>query len=168
MITVEAVGAGEESARTRAALRRVLHEYEQFLQKSGPANFNFVVFAAEIATAPAAYAERGGEMLLATVDGAEAGCIAYRSGDDESTARSCEIKRLFVLPNYRSCGLGKRLVTAAMERAAARGYKRAYLDTDIQTMPAAFRTYSELGFKEYARTESAPGVPLVFLDRELP
>jgi ribosomal protein S18 acetylase RimI-like enzyme len=56
------------------------------------------------------------------------------------------MKRLFVLPEARSFGLGKGLTIAVIEAAKARGYSALRLDT-LPTMTAAATLYERMGFR---------------------
>ncbi|WP_144579290.1 GNAT family N-acetyltransferase [Agrobacterium sp. DE0009] len=99
---------------------------------------------AEIAGLPGRYAAPSGTLLLATDrDGTPAGCVAIHKFGDIGDA---EMKRLFVAPTYRGLGLGKRLVTEAIDRAAKMGFTRVVLDT-MPDMKSAIATYEGLGFR---------------------
>ena len=67
-----------------------------------------------------------------------------------------EIKRLYVRPEFRRCGLGKRLVQVALKEARRIGYGWARLDT-LREMPIAIALYAGFGFKEVAPYR--PGEP---------
>ncbi len=56
----------------------------------------------------------------------------------------CELKRLYLSPNARGLGLGRRLVEAILLFAKER-YQGMYLET-IQEMQSAIQLYSRLGF----------------------
>ena len=106
-------------------------------------------------------------MLVAIDETAVAGCIAYRAFPDSIDPNCCEIKRLFVAPEFRGRGIAKRLITIALDRARSKGYHLARLDTDPSTMPAAHQIYLEAGFVEYERQNSDGGAGLIFLQRSL-
>lgn len=104
----------------------------------------FQSFDAELAGLPGAYALPTGRLLLARSDGEIAGCIALRRLDDET----CEMKRLFVRPQFRGSGAGRLLAQQLIAEARAIGYQRMRLDTLTGVMDRAITLYRELGFTE--------------------
>src|SRR3954447_23694042 len=87
--------------------RALFRSYGDFLRLSGgPALFCFSRLEDEIVNLPAAYMDKGGEVLLARIGAQTAGCIAYRSTPGADSA-CCEIKRLFVSSGFRGQGIGK-------------------------------------------------------------
>ncbi len=104
----------------------------------------FETYEQELADLPGAYAPPGGVLLLARIDDAPAGCIALRK-IDEVTA---ELKRLYVRPEYRGAGAGRRLAEEALRCARAFGYLRVRLDTLPDQMIAAGTLYRSLGFRD--------------------
>ena len=147
---------------TQHQARTLFRHYADFLrEKLACGTLNFAAFEEEIAALPAPYSDHGGELLLATFDGAPAGCVAFRATtNDPATA---EIKRLFVLPAFRGHSLARTLVAEALRRIAALGFTRVILDTHLDTMPAAYALYRSFGFVEYARNEQH----IAFLERSL-
>ena len=81
--------------------------------------------AAELAALPAPYKPPGGALLVAHAGSDVAGCVGLRALDD----RTGEMKRLYVRPAYRTCGLGKRLVETVIQLARRAGYSELRLDT---------------------------------------
>lgn len=128
----------------------------------GPGAICIDNFDAEIATLPAPYLA----ILLATVDGDPAGCVALKALHIPHQP-ACEMKRLFVPNTHRGLGLGRHLVLAAIEHARHAGYAAMYLDTVPAAMPQANQLYASLGFVPCERynTNSVPNV--VFFRRDL-
>lgn len=58
----------------------------------------------------------------------------------------CELRKLFLLPESRGLGLGKKLTEDCLEYAKSKGYKKCYLDT-LKSMTSAISLYEKLGFQ---------------------
>jgi len=145
MLTIGPVTA-QSSPELIEEARALFRSYGEFLRASGgPALLCFSGLEDEIATLPSTYSENDGEVLLATLGTHGAGCIAYRSMGPSDPA-CCEIKRLFVVSEFRGQGLGKRLVSAALDRARQHNYRTAVLDTEPHSMAVAKQIYLDLGF----------------------
>jgi len=125
------------------ALRDIFREYAASLK----VDLCFQGFDHELATLPGEYAEPRGALLMATVDGAVAGCCALRPMDTVDYPNACEIKRLYVRPAFRGLGLGRQLADAIMDAARIAGYDDVLLDT-LDDMEAARTLYEDLGFEE--------------------
>lgn len=93
------------------------------------------------------YGPPAGGMVLAYVGGTAAGCCALRPLADTDHTNACEMKRLYVRPDYRKLGLGHALVDAVLESARMAGYSCVLLDT-LDEMEAARALYEEMGFFE--------------------
>jgi putative acetyltransferase len=76
-----------------------------------------------------------------------AGCCALRPLDSSDYPNACEMKRLYVRPQFRGLGLGRQLVEETMEAAREAGYACVLLDT-LDDMEAARGLYGDLGFAE--------------------
>lgn len=125
------------------ALRKIFREYATSLD----VDLAFQDFERELATLPGDYAMPRGALLLARVDGQEAGCCALRPLDSSDYPNACEMKRLYVRPAFRRLGLGRQLTEAIMDAARVHGYAHVLLDT-LDDMEAARTLYGELGFAE--------------------
>ncbi|KQW46357.1 MULTISPECIES: GNAT family N-acetyltransferase [unclassified Roseateles] len=132
-----------ESAAHWQETRLILREYAASLD----VDLDFQGFEEEVAALPGAYEPPGGLMLLALVEGAVAGCGAFRPLPDADYPNACEMKRLFVRPAFRRFGLGRILAQALMDRATEAGYSSMLLDT-LDDMEAARGLYESLGFVE--------------------
>ena len=58
----------------------------------------------------------------------------------------CELRKLFLIPESRGLGIGKKLIEQNLEYAKNKGYKRCYLDT-LASMTSAIELYKKLGFQ---------------------
>jgi putative acetyltransferase len=132
-----------DSAAHYDATRAIFREYAAQLG----VDLCFQGFEAELAGLPGDYAEPAGMLLLAEVDGAVAGCGAFRHLADVDYPNACEMKRLFVRKSARGLGLGRLIAQELMERASRAGYSTMLLDT-LDTMEAARGLYESLGFVE--------------------
>jgi putative acetyltransferase len=115
-------------------IRQLFTEYQQSLGFE----LDFQNFQQELDTLPGAYAPPRGRIL--TEPG---GCVALRPLDEQT----CEMKRLYVRPEKRGTGLGRRLAQQIIEEARQIGYQRMVLDT-LSTMESAIALYRSLGFRE--------------------
>lgn len=134
-----------DSPELIAATREILREYASHLN----IDLGFQDFDAELATLPGEYAAPTGQLLLAFVDGALAGCGGLRALPDADHANACEMKRLYVRPAFRRFGLGRLLAEALLDEARRAGYSALLLDT-LDDMEAARELYASLGFEEVA------------------
>lgn len=107
----------------------------------------FQNFEQELATLPGEYAAPRGAMVIASIRGKPAGCVALRPLDCADYPNAAEMKRLYVRDHYRGSGLGRELAEAALDAAREAGYSRVLLDT-LDDMEAARGLYEDLGFQE--------------------
>jgi len=123
-----------------AAVRELFVEYAAWLGFS----LAYQNFDDELASLSGKYAAPTGRLLLARVDDAPAACGAIR----QLELSVCEMKRLFVKPEFRSCGIGRRLVEKLLADAGDLDYSVMRLDTVVEKMVDAVRLYKALGFYE--------------------
>jgi ribosomal protein S18 acetylase RimI-like enzyme len=76
------------------------------------------------------------------------------------------MKRLYVAPQGRGCGLGARLIAAVLREAERIGYREMRLDT-LPSMTAAVALYRRLGFAPMEPYYATPVVGTIFLRRPL-
>lgn len=104
-------------------------------------DLSFQNFEEELNTLPGKYGQPRGILILALVNGKEAGCIALRNISEDI----CEMKRLYVRDCYRGLGIGKKLITIVIQEALKMNYQYIRLDT-LPMMKNAQALYKSLGF----------------------
>lgn len=124
-------------------------------------NLCFQSFEQELAGLPGDYAPPQGRLLLARLGGDLAGCVALHPLEPGI----CEMKRLYVRPQFRGQGLGKALLNAALAEARAIGYQRIRLDTVEPIMQDAVRMYRAYGFCEIAPYRENPIQGALYMER---
>ncbi len=117
-----------------------------FLEYAKSLDFNlcFQSFDRELLELPGEYAPPDGRLILCTFDGKAAGCIALKRLEP----RICEMKRLYVRPEFRGHQLGAKLANYLIEEALHAGYTSMRLDTIAGKMDPAIALYRSLGFRE--------------------
>jgi GNAT superfamily N-acetyltransferase len=113
---------------------------------------------------PAEFRPPAGLFLVAEVDGAPAGCGAWRVHEPGVV----EVKRVYVEPAVRRQGLAQLLMAELEDSAAAAGHRRVVLNTGDR-QPEALALYAALGYTPvpgYGVYAQAPGA--VFLGKDLP
>jgi ribosomal protein S18 acetylase RimI-like enzyme len=151
-----------ESPADWAAVRAIFLEYARGLG----IDLSFQDFDAELAGLPGAYVPPGGVLLLATVDGALAGCGALRPLAAPGHGNAGEMKRLYVRPAFRGLGLGRRIADALMAHARAAGQAAILLDV-FDHMASARDLYRTLGFTEIAPYYANPLPGVHYLKADL-
>lgn len=129
-------------AETNEAIQSARLLFEEYAA-SLDFGLNFQSFDQELAHLPGDYAPPDGRLLLAIYQDQAAGCIALRKLAEDI----CEMKRLYIRPQFRNLGIGKALAQALIEEARRIGYARMRLDT-VPSMQRARALYEALGFKE--------------------
>lgn len=138
--------------------RTLLLEYAESLN----VDLAFQNFDRELAEFPANYLPPAGSLLLASRHEGLAGSVAMRRLDKEI----CEMKRLYVRPAYRGCGVGRALADAIIDAAKRAGYRRMRLDT-LPGMGDAQRLYGILGFREIAAYYENPIAGTKYMELDL-
>ena len=140
-----------ESPTQLAQARELFREYAQSLGFS----LCFQGFDKELADLPGDYAPPDGRLLLAHYDAQLAACVALHKLDPGI----CEMKRLYLRPQFRGKGLGRALADRIIAEARQIGYQRMRLDTVEPVMKDAVAMYRKLGFREIApyRVNPMPG-----------
>lgn len=91
---------------------------------------------------PGEYAPPKGRMLLATHSERPAGCAGFYGMNQEI----CELKRMYVRPEFRRLKIGRQLTENLIAAAQEVGYSVMRLET-VTFMEKAIAMYSTFGFK---------------------
>ena len=82
------------------------------------------------------------------------------------TGGRCEMKRLYVQPQYRGRGLARQLIRRITEDARQIGYRCMLLDT-LPVLEDAVRLYRQLGFYEIPCYNDSPVESTLFFQLDL-
>lgn len=108
------------------------------------------------------YALPNGRLYLAYWDDQLAGCIALRQLDETR----CELKRLYVRPQFRGHRIGEALVRRLIDDARQIGYRHMLLDS-LPPLRTAVSLYREVGFYDIPCYNDSPGNTTIFLQYDL-
>jgi len=149
--------ASSKSQEEIALARALFLEYAASLG----VDLAFQDFERELRELPGEYTPPRGRLLLAFDGDQDAGCGALRPLEKEI----CEMKRLYVRPEFRGRALGRQLAEALVREAREIGYRAMRLDT-LPSMQQAHALYRSLGFIETApyRYNPIPGTRYLELD----
>src|SRR5437667_3115306 len=136
--------------------RSLFREYAAWLE----IDLCFQNFEKELSELPGDYAPPDGRLLLVFVNKALAGCIALRKIGEGV----CEMKRLFVRPDFRGKSLGRKLVAAIIREATDIGYQRMRLDSLPPKMGDAIALYRSMGFNEIGSYYQNPVPGAIFME----
>jgi putative acetyltransferase len=132
-------------------IRELFREYYSFLAREHGLDISYQGIEDELASLPGKFAAPKGRLLLAIDSNQPVGCAALRPIDEGV----CELKRMYVLPEYRGQGVGKALAKALIQEARQTGYQLMRLDTG-NFLTVAINLYETLGFKRIAPYNDVP------------
>jgi len=151
--------AQAESAAQISQARELFLEYAQSLGFS----LCFQNFDQELANLPGDYVLPAGRLLLAEYEGQVAGCVALH----QLEPGICEMKRLYLRPQFRGKSLGRALAERIITEARQIGYQRMRLDTVEPIMKDAVAMYRKLGFQEIAPYRPNPIAGAMYMELQL-
>jgi putative acetyltransferase len=99
------------------------------------------------------YFENGGTFLVMSEGERIIGSGALRKLDEVT----CELKRLWFLPEYHGKGHGWEMLNTLMGIARQMGYQKIRLETDAVYQSRAVRFYQRAGFHQIPRDSDDPG-----------
>jgi GNAT superfamily N-acetyltransferase len=154
-IIIEVVTANTELV---AATKNLFKAYQQELNE----NLCFQGFEEELENPLKKYAAPSGVILLAKRETDYIGCIALQP----LLGNNCEMKRLYVTPNYRKFKVGQLLVEQILLEAKKRNYTTMKLDTLSRLVPA-IKLYEKYGFENVNAYYENPLPNVVYMEKQL-
>ena len=136
--------------------------FEEYLKELNE-NLCFQRFDEELQNPLKKYGSPSGSLLLALCDGEPAGCIALQALSEKGI---CEMKRLYVRPQFRQFGLGNLLIKAVLEAAKEKGYNKMVLDT-LERLQPAIKLYIKHGFENRSAYYKNPLPSVVYMQKVL-
>lgn len=144
-----------DDAAVAALIRTVMPEF-------GASGAGFAILDPEVDGMSAAYGAPGAGYWVLEQRGRieqQTGRIVGGGGYAQltgATPDTCELRKMYFLPELRGRGAGRRLLETILAAAKAAGFTRCYLET-LGTMTAAKRLYEAAGFTRLAAPEGATG-----------
>jgi ribosomal protein S18 acetylase RimI-like enzyme len=123
----------------------------------------FQSFDSEIDNPLYKYSAPTGALFIALYNATPVGCIALQPLPEAGT---CEMKRLYVNPEYRKLGIGDALVNALLQEAKILDYTLMKLDT-LDRLQAAIKLYQKFGFETVNAYYDNPLPGVVYMQKEL-
>ena len=120
----------------------------------------YKAFEKEIEGLPGNYSEPDGCILLVEYNGQSIGCVAL----DKHCEGICEMKRLYIKPEFHRRGIGTVLCRALMDKAITLRYTHMRLGTALDI---AKQLYKSLGFTEIAPFDHVPVDGVVYMELKL-
>ena len=135
-----------------------------FLEYAESLDFNlcFQNFDNELENFPSQYSSPAGNLFLALSESEAVGCVGIRYFEKDI----CEMKRLYVKPEYRDQKIGKELAVSAIKSGRALGYEYMRLDT-LSSMETANQLYRSLGFIEIDPYRDNPLDGVIYMELSL-
>ncbi len=135
-----------------------------FLEYAQSLDFDlcFQNFEQELADIQVQYGVPNGCLLLVKNEQEAVGCAGVRRWQGDIA----ELKRMYLKPQTRGLGLGRKLLEAALENARSLGYRSIRLDT-LPSMAAAIALYREFGFADISPYRDNPFEGTIYLEKQL-
>lgn len=140
-------------------------EYTNLLVESDPAFKEYLSiqnYDEELEHLEEKYGFPYGRLYLAYDNGKLAGCIGLKRIDEYN----CEMKRLYVRPEFRGQQIGDRLIQKIIDEARQIGYQSMLLDT-LPFLQSAVHLYKKYGFYEIESYNDSPLAASIFMKLNL-
>jgi putative acetyltransferase len=139
-----------DDAAIAATIRAVMTEHGA----SGP---GFAIHDAEVDHMSRAYAAPDARYYVVEHDRTVRGGGGFaRLVGTDGTAATCELRKMYFLPEARGLGLGRALLEVLLAEMRGAGFRRCYLET-TRNMQAAQRLYRAAGFTPLCGPQGATG-----------
>jgi putative acetyltransferase len=126
-----------DNAAVAAIIRTVMPEF-------GAGGRGFAIHDTEVDNIYEAYTQPRAAYFVCEIDGkvvGGGGVAPLLNGD----ANTCELKKMYFLPEGRGKGLGRKMVETCLRAARDIGFEYCYLET-FSTMKDAMVLYGKMGF----------------------
>lgn len=140
------------------AVHALFREYNDFLGF----DLCFQNFESELHDLPGRYALPHGRLYYIEHQNTAAACAGFYRLD----TAVCELKRLYVRPQFTGRGMGKALLARALEDARTAGYHSMRLDT-LRRLESAGALYRQFGFREIAPYNHSPLDDVYYMEKTL-
>ena len=145
-----------------SALESVKDLFKAYLEELNE-DLCFQSFDSEIDNPLYKYSAPTGALFIATYHATPVGCIALQPLLE---AHTCEMKRLYVVPEYRNLKIGDALVKSLLQEAQLLGYTTMKLDT-LERLQAAIQLYQKFGFETVTAYYDNPLPSVVYMQKDL-
>lgn len=146
-------------------VRQLFLEYTDTIISGDPMYKKFLQlqdYEKELADLSEKYGLPDGRLYIAYYDDKLAGCVALRKLDEDR----CELKRVFVRPEYRGNNIGRKMIDQVIDDAKEIGYSKMVLDT-LPFLKAALHIYKTYGFYEIDSYLYSPMSNSIYLQLDL-
>jgi ribosomal protein S18 acetylase RimI-like enzyme len=147
------------------SLKELFEEYTKLLVDLDSDFQNYLEiqnYDSEIDNLNEKYGMPNGRLYIAYLDNKVAGCIALKS----INVTQCEMKRLYVRPQFRGNKIAKSLVEIIINDAKKIGYQYMLLDT-FPALKDAIRLYEKIGFYRIPSYNNSPVNHTIFMKLDL-
>ncbi|MDO4512729.1 MAG: GNAT family N-acetyltransferase [Lachnospiraceae bacterium] len=146
-------------------IKELFSEYTQMLIEGDPSFQQYLDiqhYDEEVKHLETKYGKPYGRLYLAYCDNKVAGCIGLRKIDSQN----CEMKRLYVRPQFRGNHIGNQLIQTIIEDARKIGYSHMLLDT-LPFLQNAVHMYQTYGFYEIESYNDSPMDTSIYMKLDL-
>ncbi|MCI6737372.1 MAG: GNAT family N-acetyltransferase [Intestinibacter sp.] len=149
----------------KAEVKKLFSEYTNMLVEADPDMAIYLEiqnYDDELEHLEKKYGLPEGRLYIIYVDDKPAGCVALRKLSEEN----CELKRLYVRPEFRGNGFSYTLIKKVIDDAKSIGYKGMLLDT-LPFLESAIHLYKKFGFYEIGPYNDSPVETTIFMKLDL-